>query len=73
MVSKPFDTIVVDCEGCLVKEFEKNPDLFKHITQIQVERDDNGSYDNNIAFDRGLGKIYGPGSVFIDPSAKSDQ
>lgn len=40
LVSKPFDTLVVDCEGCLVEEHEKNPDLFDHITMIQVERDD---------------------------------
>ena len=41
--------------------------------KLGLYEDDNGSYDNNIAFDRGWGKIYGPGSVFIDPSAKSDQ
>ena len=40
MVSKPFDTIIVDCEGCLTGEYEKNPELFDHVTQIQVERDD---------------------------------
>ena len=32
MVSKPFDTIVADCEGCLVGEYDKNPDLFEHVT-----------------------------------------
>ena len=41
--------------------------------KLGLYEDDNGSYDNNITFDRGWGKIYGPGSVFIDPSAKSDQ
>lgn len=45
MVSKPFDTIVADCEGCLVNEYKKNPDLFEHVTQIQVERDDGGKYN----------------------------
>lgn len=40
LVSKPFDTLVVDCEGCLVGEYKKNPNLFNHITMIQVERDD---------------------------------
>lgn len=45
MVSKPFDTIICDCEGCLHNEYEKNPNLFKFIKQIQVERDDNGKYD----------------------------
>ena len=40
LVSKPFNTLVVDCEGCLVEEYEKNPVLFDHITMIQVERDD---------------------------------
>ena len=40
LVSKPFNTLVVDCEACLVEEYEKNPVLFDHITMIQVERDD---------------------------------
>lgn len=40
LVSKPFDTLVVDCEGCLTGEYDKNPDLFEHVTMIQVERDD---------------------------------
>lgn len=40
LVSKPFDTIIVDCEGCLTGEYEKNPELFDHVRQIQVERDD---------------------------------
>lgn len=54
MVSKPFDTVVCDCEGCLNSEFQKNPILFKHIKQIQVERDDSkGQYDkllSNLGF-----------------------
>ena len=60
MVSKPFDTIAVDCEGCLVKEFEKNPDLFKYITQIQVERDDGGSrpYDKLLKKDLGMRLVH---------------
>ena len=45
LVSKPFDTIVCDCEGCLHKEYEKNPELFKDVKMIQVERDDNNQYD----------------------------
>lgn len=45
MVSKNFDTIVADCEGCLHGEYEKNPGLFAHVEQIIVERDDSGSYD----------------------------
>lgn len=40
MVSKNFDTIVCDCENCLVGEYQKNPELFEFVTQIQVERDD---------------------------------
>jgi hypothetical protein len=40
LVSKPFDTLVADCEGCLVAEYHKNPELFVHLTQVQVERDD---------------------------------
>jgi hypothetical protein len=43
-VSKPFNLIVADCEGCLVNEYEKNPDLFDAVKMIQVERDDSGSY-----------------------------
>ena len=53
MVSKPFDTIVADCEGCLVGEYDKNPDLFEHVTQIQVERDDRGKYSE--LFEKTLG------------------
>ena len=41
LVTKPFDTIVCDCEGCLAEEYDKNPELFRHITMVQVERDDN--------------------------------
>ena len=47
LVTKPFDTLVVDCENCLVGEYEKNPELFDHIKMIQVERDDfDNSYDS---------------------------
>lgn len=47
LVTKPFDTLVVDCENCLVGEYEKNPQLFEHIKMIQVERDDfDNSYDS---------------------------
>ena len=50
LVSKPFDTLVVDCEDCLVEEYEKNPDLFDNIDMIQVEKDDiEKSYDNLFA------------------------
>lgn len=38
---------MVDCENCLVGEYEKNPELFDHIKMIQVERDDfDNSYDS---------------------------
>jgi len=40
MVSKPFDTLVADCEGCLIREYEKNPTLFKSLTMAILERDD---------------------------------
>jgi hypothetical protein len=46
LVSKPFDTIVADCEGCLPGEYKKNPDLFKNVTMIQVERDDTQIYNS---------------------------
>lgn len=47
LVTKPFDTLVVDCENCLVGEYKKNPELFDHIKMIQVERDDfDNSYDS---------------------------
>ena len=37
--------LVVDCENCLVGEYEKNPELFDEVEMIQVERDDfDGSY-----------------------------
>ena len=29
LVTKPFDTLVVDCETSLVGEYEKNPELLK--------------------------------------------
>ena len=38
-MSKPFNTLVVDCEACLHNEYQKNTDLFEKITQIQVETD----------------------------------
>lgn len=42
-----FDTIIADCEGCLHKEYDKNPSLFDSVTQIQVERDDKyNEYDD---------------------------
>lgn len=40
LVSRPYDTVVADCEDCLLQEYEKNPGLFEHVTQVQVERDD---------------------------------
>lgn len=52
MVSKPFDTIICDCEGCLKEEYNKNPNLFENVTMIQVERDDRpikkNSYEKGI-------------------------
>ena len=44
-VSKSFDTIVADCEGCLYEEYKKNPELFSSVKTIIVERDDSGAYD----------------------------
>jgi hypothetical protein len=59
LVSKPFDLIIADCEGCLVDEYNKNPSLFEHIKMIQVERDDKlvkhkvvGGKDYSTLFDR---------------------
>lgn len=47
LVSKPFDTLIADCEDCLRSEYEKNPELFKHVRQVQVERDDkHHNYDD---------------------------
>ena len=58
-VSKPFDTIVVDCENCLVGEYNKNPHLFESVTQIQVERDDfDDSYTSLFRDVLGMKKIY---------------
>lgn len=57
LVSKPFDTLVVDCEGCLHTEFEKNPDLFKFVTMIQVERDDGNKYDSLFS-ELGMRKVH---------------
>ena len=45
MVDQDFDCLVVDCENCLVEEYRKNPDLFRSVKRIQVERDDGGDYD----------------------------
>jgi hypothetical protein len=44
MVDRDFDCLIVDCEDCLVGEHRKNPDLFKDIKRIQVERDDSGAW-----------------------------
>jgi hypothetical protein len=51
LVSKPFDTIVCDCEGCLNGEYEKNPELFEKVNMIQVERDDRPAKKNS--YERG--------------------
>ena len=40
------DCLVVDCENCLVNEYDKNPELFDEVKMIQVERDDDGNYTN---------------------------
>ena len=63
LVTKPFDTIIADCEDCLYNEYKKNPKLFENVKQIQVERDDFGtlSYDllrkelNMKVIDKGFG------------------
>lgn len=63
LVTKPFDTIIADCEDCLYYEYKKNPKLFENVKQIQVERDDfkTLSYDllrkelNMEVIDEGLG------------------
>ena len=34
------NVLVVDCENCLVSEYNKNPDIFRNLYMIQVERDD---------------------------------
>ena len=63
---RPFDTLVVDCEGCLVHEHKKNPHLFEHVTQVQVERDDNGKYDK-------LFKEMGLTRVFREKTGRADK
>ena len=40
-----FNCMIVDCEGCLNREYEKNPGLFANVQMVQVERDDGGQYD----------------------------
>lgn len=50
LVSKPFDLIIADCEGCLVDEYNKNPSLFEHVKMIQVERDDVAKNDYSLLF-----------------------
>ena len=53
-----FDLIVADCEDCLLGEYFKNPDLFKGVRMIQVERDDiNNSY-NKLFNILGMRKIH---------------
>lgn len=40
------DCMVVDCEDCLQKEYDKTPSLFDEVRVIQVERDDaNKNYE----------------------------
>ena len=39
MVDNPFDCITPDCEGYVNGEYNKNPELFKAVKMIQVERD----------------------------------
>ena len=40
---------------------------------VGLHEDDNGDKDNNIVFDRGWGRVYGPGNVFIDQSAPPNE
>ena len=58
-VTAPFDTMIVDCENCLVGEYKKNPHLFEHVTQIQVERDDkHDAYTALLKDVLGMRKVY---------------
>ncbi|CAD7927784.1 unnamed protein product [Amoebophrya sp. A120] len=40
MLTEPIDFVMADCEGCLLEEFRKNPNLFDYVKTIVVERDD---------------------------------
>lgn len=40
MLSRPVDTVIADCEGCLNTEFRKNWELFYNVRVIIAERDD---------------------------------
>ena len=55
------DCAVVDCEGCLDGEFEKNPSLFAALEQLQIERDD---VPRRGAIDRLLSEVLGMDLVF---------
>lgn len=51
--------LVVDCENCLVGEYEKNPELFSDVRVLQVERDDfDGSYTDLLTNTLQLKKIH---------------
>ena len=66
LVSKPFDLVVADCEGCLVQEYKKNPSLFEHVTMIQVERDDQKREYDGLLKTLNMQKIFsGPHSGWL--------
>ena len=48
---------MADCEDCLWDEYEKNPDLFRDVKQIQVERDDKQQNYNSLFNELNLQKI----------------
>ena len=66
LVSKPFDLVVADCEGCLCGEYVKNPSLFDHVLMIQVERDDSRNEYDQLMETLAMRKIHtGPHEFFI--------
>ena len=73
-----FDTIVADCEGCLVGFFKEYPNFIKQIKLIIIEHDFNDkedlNYFKNLMFKNNLKKIHvhrkdesdGPGINWVD-------
>ena len=62
------DCLVVDCEDCLVTEYNKNPGLFRHVQQVQVERDDpNQNYTPLLRDTLGLSHIHSGRGCGLDP------
>ena len=68
------DCLIVDCEDCLVGEYNKNPGLFRHVQQVQVERDDpNQNYTALLRDTLGLSHVHSGRGCGVDIATEDMQ